>query len=515
MIDHSLLSIPNINETIADTLTFREGAHAVLYDGASLATQDLFHMTLMGSIALDGQPVRCSGILPGVTLWAATGGLRPRDGGDAEQVVGEIWHLIHPKLRDWLTMPASPAGITMALGDHIRLEFDWDGRCDIPDAAMTLEVRRDAATAAAYLKQRKRHPLIERPPTPEEMDRLRFAAIRDRLVWALSRSSDVANPKFARLPVPVRFRVTGAIAAWQALREAMDTVMSPGLTSTLETCSLMQLVRYFDQLVHDLLPDGTDGRSADELTSLAQYGATWLAFEVRNGAFYEPTPPLHRLLDASYIAGDVPIGMLTLPVDTLCIIPEPVRWHRSDDVEAIVIFRTERALGFAIWTSSRDGRRLVSMDALNLPLGDPAKTIRELLDASFRGSHPDDAALSVWRNALDYAIKMLLYLKTRDAQIVHDRARSNAPREFRGLGKRRRAERLAEIELLYDRHIVGPAILDAEAARSVPTDGRHHEVRGHWRRPHFRMQPHGPRASLRKLVFIGPTIVRADRLGLG
>lgn len=39
---------------------------------------------------------------------------------------------------------------------------------------------------------------------------------------------------------------------------------------------------------------------------------------------------------------------------------------------------------------------------------------------------------------------MLLYLKARDAHIVHDRAYSNAPRSFNGLGKRRRAERLAD-----------------------------------------------------------------------
>ncbi|WP_253606754.1 hypothetical protein [Burkholderia multivorans] len=70
---------------------------------------------------------------------------------------------------------------------------------------------------------------------------------------------------------------------------------------------------------------------------------------------------------------------------------------------------------------------------------------------------------------------MLLYLNARDAQVVHDRAYSNAPRQFPRLGKRKRAERLAEIEQLYDRHVVGPAILDAEAAgiQSGRTDDPH------------------------------------------
>ncbi|WP_346279054.1 hypothetical protein [Burkholderia ambifaria] len=66
----------------------------------------------------------------------------------------------------------------------------------------------------------------------------------------------------------------------------------------------------------------------------------------------------------------------------------------------------------------------------------------------------------------------------------------------------------------YGRHVVGPAILDAEAAGSASSDSAQREVSGHWRRPHFRMQPYGPLAALRKLVFVGPTLVRPDRLGL-
>lgn len=65
----------------------------------------------------------------------------------------------------------------------------------------------------------------------------------------------------------------------------------------------------------------------------------------------------------------------------------------------------------------------------------------------------------------------------------------------------------------YGRHVVGPAILDAEAAGSAPSDSAQREVSGHWRRPHFRIQPYGPPAAWRKPIFIGPTLVRPDRLG--
>lgn len=39
------------------------------------------------------------------------------------------------------------------------------------------------------------------------------------------------------------------------------------------------------------------------------------------------------------------------------------------------------------------------------------------------------------------------------------------------------------------------------------------EVSPYWRRGHFPMQTFGPQHSLRKVIFIAPTLVSADRLG--
>ncbi|MDJ1167692.1 hypothetical protein QHI69_37880 (plasmid) [Burkholderia gladioli pv. gladioli] len=171
-----------------------------------------------------------------------------------------------------------------------------------------------------------------------------------------------------------------------------------------------------------------------------------------------------------------------------------------------------------MWSEVRD-ESWIETGFLAIPLEDPQKTISQFLsDLDRRDTHQSQAeverSMQVWRRVLDYTIKMLLYLATGEAQVIHDRAYSDASRNLGGLGKRRRAERLAQIELLYDRHVVGPPVLDE--LRHEPSSGHdaHREVRGHWRRPHFKMQPHGPQRSLRKLVFIGPTVVRPDRLGL-
>lgn len=62
---------------------------------------------------------------------------------------------------------------------------------------------------------------------------------------------------------------------------------------------------------------------------------------------------------------------------------------------------------------------------------------------------------------------------------------------------------------LYDRIVVGPDRLPP-AMNMDHTNGP--AVSPHWRRGHFRMQAHGPHNSLRKLMFIAPVLVAAERL---
>lgn len=494
---------------------FREGGTIVIAGHESLATRDLMMRSLLRSMDCGGAPVRCVGIVPGVTMRVSTGGLLPRGAEQAQSFATEIWEKISPKLAEWLAMRNSTAGATMQLGD-VCFEFGWDERYLIGPGHEEILVKHEPASVAGYLRRRRQRPLIERALTANELADRRWTEIARRLAHAVQKTRGTSAPRLARLPAPVRYRVTGAMAEWIALCEAAAPLSSPTMTDALKTLRIPHLMRDFDAFARALLPEGAHGFGADQIAMASSCSAVWIAFEVRGGTFYEPTPPLHRLLDAAYIADDVPIGMLELPVDTLCIIPEPSRWGQRDEVAAIAIFRSTHSIGFVVWSDRVDGEEGMFMDAIELSIDIPEKTIRELLDNELQGSSEEEKdARQLWRNALDYAIKMLLYLKARDAHVLSERAYSDAPRNFGGLGKRRREERLAQIEMLYDRHLVGPAILDAEPAALLPGgEGVQREVRGHWRRPHFKMQPHGPNATLRKLVFIGPTIVRPDRLGL-
>lgn len=501
--------------TVTGSIELREGAHISIPSHETLSTRELVELALNGSMAMRGKPVRCVAVVPGVSMSVSTGRLYPCDGDEAQTFAADIWIKIESKLAAWLKMRTPPAGMTMEVGDTTFL-FGWDGRQSVNPGAMEIEVQHKPGALSRYLKERHRKPLAiakvsAQPQTPDST-----AHVAKLVVDAISRSRQTCDRQLSRLPGSIRYRVTGAMAAWNAVREAVDRLTSPTMTDALTTYGLPPLIRYFAKFAGNLLPYGVEGLSVEEVKAITSHSAVWLAFEVRNGAFYEPTPPLHRLLDASYIADDVPIGMLTLPADTLCIVPDPSEWERGDKVESIAIFKSPRKLSFALSINDLAGSRPgTGMDAIQLPVDDPDRTIRELVDDVFRGPQPqDEGAKQTWRNALDYAIKMLLYLNVRDVPVTRDNAYSNAARNFSGLGRRKRSERLAEIDMLYDRLIVGPAVFDAEEAHSVPLDGGHHEVRGHWRRPHFRMQPHGPRSSLRKVAFIGPTLVRPDRLGV-
>ncbi|WP_175772898.1 hypothetical protein [Paraburkholderia phenazinium] len=353
-------------------------------------------------------------------------------------------------------------------------------------------------------------------------------ALRAALESAIAKTIKSDDPIYDRIPVPIRYRATGAIEAWKAVREAAGP-SGVDFSQRLAVYPILPLLDNFPRYVDEWIRRSRPDFSLHYVDLHIHRSLVWQAFSACDGALYEPTPALHRLLDAAYIADDVPVGMIALPTRALCIIPDPSWWGREGGIEAIALFRHERdaddapheSLTCVTWTRERSPERHVVMDVLQISLADRQRTIRAMFDEGGRSPGVEEEVAAAersrrhWERVLDYAIKMLLYLTVRDAHVLHERAYSDAPRLFSGLGKRKREERLAEIEFLYDRHVVGPAILDRESIASIPSDEERRAVAGHWRRPHFRMQPHGPQSSLRKLGFIGPTIVRPDRIGLG
>lgn len=169
---------------------------------------------------------------------------------------------------------------------------------------MEIEVQRKPDALSRYLKERHRKPLAIAKVRAQSQAPDSTTHVTRLVVDAISRSRQTYDRQLSRLPGSIRYRVTGAMAAWNAVRDVVDRLTSPSMTDALTRYGLPPLIRYFAKFAGNLLPYGAQGLSVEEVKAISSHSAAWLAFEVRSGAFYAPTPPLHRLLDASYIADD-------------------------------------------------------------------------------------------------------------------------------------------------------------------------------------------------------------------
>lgn len=98
--------------------------------------------------------------------------------------------------------------------------------------------------------------------------------------------------------------------------------------------------------------------------------------------------------------------------------------------------------------------------------------------------------------------KVFLYWNVELARRVEETAYTDAMQQLARLGPRKAAKVRRRLDHLYDRILLGPLTQPGHAPRA------HGEVSAHWRRGHFRMQPHGPQRSLRKIIFIAPVLDR-------
>jgi hypothetical protein len=349
---------------------------------------------------------------------------------------------------------------------------------------------------------------------------------------ALAESMGSLQPAYQHLPLPVQLRASGALAAWQrvvdqvpvaaTLRETLGDVRRPVPQAYREAMAML-----------DGCISTRDPAVRQFLDVVLSHICLTLLFWWRAGALLEPTVPLGMLLGATDWARDLPLRCLQMPAAALCILPPWQQRHACGDMQAIYVYSHEvppslgpgtRALTF-VCSGVFDGGRRIEGAKLSLVVHAEEAPIEEALQRAMaitRENRSSDAGESEaeireeearWRQILDYVVKVLLYLDSEHSAVRHLAPYSAAPKEFPGLGKRKRAEKLAEVEQLYDRYIVGPATL-SEAGLSEGGKGlsKHGEVGAHWRRGHFRLQAHGPKSALRKVLFVAPTIVRADRL---
>nr|WP_297350635.1 hypothetical protein [uncultured Caldimonas sp.] len=258
-------------------------------------------------------------------------------------------------------------------------------------------------------------------------------------------------------------------------------------------------------------------------------------FHERHGAIWVPTDALEALLVETDLDDTLPTSMFRLPQPAVYVAYGP-RWRqalRPPDLHGMAacanadlaeaepvgcyllqsrvydepaqawvrqigvhqVFRT-RCSDFDEDTSLMSGFS-IGIDDEDAPVTD---AIAKAWQAATHGTFVAGA-----QRLVDLLAKLVLYQQCADSRTqLHADHSTEATRLQRVAGKKA-AKLERRLSRLYDWTELGPVALPFEATASPG-------MAPHWRRGHFRMQRHGPQHQLRKVIFILPTVVRADRL---
>lgn len=147
-------------------------------------------------------------------------------------------------------------------------------------------------------------------------------------------------------------------------------------------------------------------------------------------------------------------------------------------------------------------------------------SIEEVLTAQMKAytesgisrSRPEDDAPFI--ASMEHLTKVLLYINSEQSLLQQVRDASELREQIERRGAKKAAKLTRRLARAYDYVLVTSA--DPFAAAAEGAGGhRANGVRPHWRRGHFRVQPHGPKRALSKLIWIAPQQIRADRVGGG
>lgn len=248
---------------------------------------------------------------------------------------------------------------------------------------------------------------------------------------------------------------------------------------------------------------------------------------------FQTTDALEQMLQDTDFGGDVPAAWFRPPFEEVFIefgehrrFPETINDPDSGEhvIEGVYVMS-------GLSHSKRDGQLVRAFDLIifgsptgkstalddcfihmGLPIDDEEKPISDVVQdmVDYYASQSDFPNKHAFRPVVEHVAKVLVYLGTKDARQYKVTEGSEARRRIEGLkspAKREKAQRQAA--RLYDRIVIGPAELPEDLAGGHSGSSG---VRPHVRRGHFRAQAYGPQHTLRRPVWIQPTLVGKDRI---
>ena len=325
------------------------------------------------------------------------------------------------------------------------------------------------------------------------------------------------------LPHPVTARNADLVPAWQRWSAWQEGALNG--TSTADRM-IASTRKNFDQCV-DMIKDGlridpiwkkgiVAACAEQQLDTSAVFAAAPLMFWRRAHALVELSPALQQLLARSDLGDDIPIGLLRPPVSACYIrfsegmqhaaVPRQSRVAEHSRIEGVYVFEAVReemrAVALVvIW--AEDDQATLSVSSININISDETETLAAVIERiCAKASH---GLAMPHLTVAQLCTKIFLYWNLEHAHHERQTPYSDAALQLNRLGPKKAAKLRRHVAKLYDRIFLGPLTLPGHCDCD--------EVSPHWRRGHFRMQSFGPQHAWRKVIFIAPTLVRADRLG--
>lgn len=326
---------------------------------------------------------------------------------------------------------------------------------------------------------------------------------------------------------PARAAQAGLIPAWRAWVDVLrwrDGAVPPGFllragdaygppeAGEALTGLLVEAVR-----IHN--PAHYERMQQWEVQKMATLGMAAALYLTRPHAVIEPTAALQQWLVRTDIGGDVPAALFQLPMPAVFVRFGPEMAEAVDAPLWAHVGACFTTVGVYVFDTRVGDHRDLVFVPVGVSTGPSSATqcdMPVLVQLIFRNendslmAHMDNTSREGGLEAdslkpvVEMCIKVMLYLQAAGAVRIDEMQGDDTAARLGRVGNRKISRIQRQLAYRYNRIIVGPAQIEQHAGG---------EVSPHWRRGHLRLQPHGPQNSLRKLIFVAPMLVRADRLG--
>lgn len=271
-----------------------------------------------------------------------------------------------------------------------------------------------------------------------------------------------------------------------------------------------------------------------------------MRFSMNKGPIFQTTDALDIMLNQTDISEDVPMGAVRPPYD-MCYFefgqtrPSPLKvwnaqteWHQAEgcyvfSYQSTIPTHPElgeiRFLQLMVTGAPKENIADDAFSIFTIPIVDEAMGVAQAMQTYFNFHKEEIQSLDpamgyklassqemeVAKEIVLHLIKITLYLSSDQAFKTLLLEQSELEQQLQRLkspAKRSKLERKSHTA--YDRVVIGPQALTSPPSEHQ-ADPRQRKI--HWRRGHFRQQPHGPERSLRKTIWICPVIVHGDFSG--